>query len=201
MAFLKAVILSWLAVFVSLCLSASIPSLILPTNTSEASDDTLLTPSSIENPPLGSLFPRAWPAAPFTWTASRGMKLHVNYYENANIKSALLSGLTAIIPNSFSLFVLHRNLGLDDVAPPQIMIFPAPTHDAYDRPLLYPANVEVEFMNTPEELGAPYTVRAMEITIRAIIKKIQTSKVGHYAVIKPEIDSVRYKSVFIQRRT
>ena len=190
--------------FIPMLLSAHLPSLVLPAIVSEPSNGTNATIRNEETPIHGanpSRFPRAWPAPPFAWRADHDMILHFESYERQNVMDTLLEGLQAIIPNSFSMFMLHRGLGLEDAAPLTILSFPAPTMDKYERPLLHPANVQVDFMNMAGMPGAAYRVGDMERTIRAIIKKIRDSRVGHYTEVVPVIGGLRYKKVYVQRRT
>ena len=190
--------------FASMSLSANLPSLILPVNASKPSDGPNITLPSEETPSLGTnpfRFTRPWPPPPFAWRAERDVVLHFESYEHENIENALLKGLKDIIPNSFSIFMMYRGLDSHDAAPLGRLSFPAPSIDIHERPLPYSSNVQVDFLNTAEMPGAAYRVGDMEKTIRAIIKKVRSSRVGHYAIIIPEIGGYRYKKVYVQRRT
>ena len=165
---------------------------------------SLTHPPPIAGLPLGVNpfpFPRRWPTAPFTYQAERDVLLHFEFYEPHNIASAMETGLRTIISGPFSHWIMSRDLGPQERVPQVRIRFAAPKTDGAGRPLIGIPNLEVVIDNTPDQTFAPYTVQAMQATLYGILKKVRTSKVGHYTLVKPVIQGVTYGRVRIERRS
>ena len=165
---------------------------------------SLNDPPPIAGPPLSVNpfpFPRRWPTAPFTYQAERDVLLYFEFYEPQNIASAMETGLRTIISGPFSHWIMSRDLGPGERLPEVRIRFTAPNTDGAGRPLAGIPNLQVEIDNTADQTFAPYTVQAMQATLYGILKKVRTSKVGHYTLVKPVIQGMTYRRVRIERRS
>ena len=196
------------AIFSLLCVLPFSSALIARTSTSPILyprlNGSLNYPPPIAGPPFAVNpfpFPRRWPPAPFTYQAERDVLLHFEYYEPHNIASAMETGLRTIISGPFSHWIMSRDLGPEERVPEVRIRFAAPKTDGAGRPLVGIPNLEVEINNNPDQIFAPYTVQAMQATLYGILKKVRTSKVGHYALVKPVIRGVTYRRVRIEQRS
>ena len=139
--------------------------------------------------------PRRWPRAPFSWKADDNIILHFNSYESENIRAALEEGLQNILTHYF----LYHGFRPGTRLLPEVVSLPCPPSSTPRGSKEVVPNVEVQILNNDEQPGMAYTAEDVEMTLFTLIKKIQTSKFGHYTVVEPEIRGVRYKKISVQR--